>query len=236
MNRRLAEGHRWRIERLLRPLDPRDLSGTVQRRLDRAFATASRDGKAVGAVLAEQLGATRRRLRRFARRRDRASLSAREPPVFACDVSLAGLARWLRAAGYEAHVMHAADPAQSLAEAASRAFTLLTTDSRAVALRLARAPGAPLLWIPSDRTRLEQLEDVLAELNLPLREPRCMDCSGALEGVAKDAVLERIPPRTALWKDEYFLCSWCGKLYWRGTHWERIEARLRTLTEPGGGK
>jgi uncharacterized protein len=236
MNRRLAEGYRWRLERLLRPLDPRDLSGTVQRRLDRAFAAASRHREAPGAVLAERLGAIRRHLRRFARRRGRASLSAHAPPVFGCDVSLAGLARWLRGAGYEAHVVRAEEPGQALAEAGSRGWILLTTDSRAVALRLARAPDAPLLWLPSDRTRLEQLADVLAEMSLPVREPRCMDCSGTLEGVAKDSVRDRIPPRTALWKDEYFLCGWCGKLYWRGTHWERIAARLRTLTEQDAAK
>jgi len=86
------------------------------------------------------------------------------------------------------------------------------------------------------RTRLEQLADVLAEMSLPVREPRCMDCSGTLEGVAKDSVRDRIPPRTALWKDEYFLCGWCGKLYWRGTHWERIAARLRPLTEQDAAK
>jgi uncharacterized protein with PIN domain len=54
-----------------------------------------------------------------------------------------------------------------------------------------------------------------------------MACGGALEAVAKDTVRERIPPRTAAWKDEYFLCAACGRLFWKGTHWERIERRLR---------
>ena len=42
------------------------------------------------------------------------------------------------------------------------------------------------------------------------------------------AVAERIPPRTARWKDEYFVCARCGRLFWEGTHWERIRERLRS--------
>jgi hypothetical protein len=54
-----------------------------------------------------------------------------------------------------------------------------------------------------------------------------MACGGTLVPTPKDVVRPRIPPRTALWKDEYFVCAGCGQLFWRGTHWERIEATLR---------
>jgi hypothetical protein len=67
---------------------------------------------------------------------------------------------------------------------------------------------------------------VLRDLGLPLRAPRCMACGGPLRSVAKDEVRDRIPPRTARWKDDYFACEVCGKLFWQGTHWERIEPRL----------
>ena len=50
---------------------------------------------------------------------------------------------------------------------------------------------------------------------------------------AKGAVAERIPPRTARWKDEYFVCAACQRLFWRGTHWERIAARLKAVAEEG---
>jgi uncharacterized protein with PIN domain len=53
-----------------------------------------------------------------------------------------------------------------------------------------------------------------------------MACGGPLRPVAKDSVAERIPPRTARWKDDYFVCERCGRLFWPGTHWERIAARI----------
>jgi uncharacterized protein with PIN domain len=53
-----------------------------------------------------------------------------------------------------------------------------------------------------------------------------MACGGELEPRPKLDVRPRIPPRTALWKDDYFVCRACDRLYWQGTHWERIRPRL----------
>ena len=89
-----------------------------------------------------------------------------------------------------------------------------------------------VVWVPSALTMAEQLRLVAVELGLALREPRCMACGGALVPTPKEVVRPRIPPRTALWKDEYFVCAGCDRLFWRGTHWERIE---RTLAAGGGG-
>jgi len=83
------------------------------------------------------------------------------------------------------------------------------------------------LWVPSGLSMPEQLGIVLRDLGLGLRAPRCMTCGGELQAVEKDAVRPRIPPRTALWKDEYFVCAGCDRLFWRGTHWERISAALQ---------
>jgi len=68
---------------------------------------------------------------------------------------------------------------------------------------------------------------VALELGLTRREPRCMACGGALRPTPKEDVRSRIPPRTALWKDEYFVCAGCDRLFWRGTHWQRIDETLR---------
>jgi uncharacterized protein with PIN domain len=54
-----------------------------------------------------------------------------------------------------------------------------------------------------------------------------MACGGALAPKPKEEIRTRIPPRTALWKDEYFVCVECDRLFWHGTHWERIERTLR---------
>ena len=92
---------------------------------------------------------------------------------------------------------------------------------------MAGVEGDPeVLWVPSSLRRVRQLGVVLRDLDLEPRTPRCMSCGAELRAVPKQQVEARIPPRTALWKDEYFLCAGCDRLYWQGTHWQRIAARL----------
>jgi hypothetical protein len=151
-------------------------------------------------------------------------------PQFFCDAGLGGLARWLRAAGYEALWKRDIDDDDLLRRARATGTILLTTDSLLMERRVLRDGRVPALWMPPSLTPVEQLTLVLRELGLPVRPPRCMTCGGELQRVGKEAVKDRIPPKTARWLDEYFLCRQCDKLYWQGTHWQRIQRRLGTLT------
>jgi uncharacterized protein with PIN domain len=165
--------------------------------------------------------------------------------VFLCDESLGGLARWLRAAGYEARARRirfvVEPPPRSLArpgsdvllaDAAAGGLVLLTSVDDLLDRRRVRDGSVLALWVPTGLEPTIQLRLVLADLGLGLREPRCMSCGGALEARPKAAVAERIPPRTARWKDDYWTCRACGHLFWKGTHWERI---ARVLEDVAGG-
>ncbi len=149
------------------------------------------------------------------------------PPRFLCDPSLAGLARWLRAAGYEASLAPDVPGHRLPDEALRRGLVLLTSEAEAVDRRIAADGSLVVVWLPSALTMAEQLKMAALDLGLTLREPRCMACGGALVPTPKEEVRPRIPPRTALWKDDYFVCAECNRLFWRGTHWERIERTLR---------
>ena len=105
----------------------------------------------------------------------------------------------------------------------------LTTDSLLMERRVLRDGEIPALWVPPSLTPLQQLELVFDELRLPLRPSLCMSCGGPLQSVDKEAVRDRIPPRTYLWLDRYFECEQCGRLFWHGTHWQRIQGRLQGL-------
>jgi uncharacterized protein with PIN domain len=162
-----------------------------------------------------------------AAREKRASADAERSPRFLCDPSLGGLARWLRAAGYEAATAPDVAGHRLPDEALRRGLVLITTDAEVLDRRIVADGSLRVAWVPSALTTAEQLHMVALDLGLALREPRCMACGGVLVARAKDEVRPRIPPRTALWKDDYFVCAGCDRLFWRGTHWERIEATLR---------
>ncbi len=151
------------------------------------------------------------------------------PTVFWCDAGLGGLARWLRAAGYVSRWEPGIDDASLLARATSEHAAVITTDGMLLERSVVTSGRVPVFWLPPACGVIIQLRLVLRRWNLPLREPLCMKCSGALERVDKEAVRDRIPPRTYRWLEEYYLCQTCGRLFWRGTHWHRIAHRLKDL-------
>ena len=151
------------------------------------------------------------------------------PALFWCDAGLGGLARRLRAAGYQALWRADIDDDEVLREARKSSATLLTTDSLLMERRLLRDRIIPALWVPPTLKIPEQLALVFREFGLKVGEPRCMKCGGELLRGDKEALRDQIPPKTYLWLDEYFVCADCGKLFWRGTHWQRIADRLRNV-------
>jgi uncharacterized protein len=226
----IEHGFRRRFRDVLALVQPRRLEFGVELLVGRAKAAGARQGIPLVRAFAELYEFTRIRVERRLRLTGACSLVSPTwdrfrvaSPRFLCDSSLGGLARWLRASGYEAESC-ALEPGALRERARAGGRVLLTSDSRL----LDRSPLAELtvLWIPVSLPLGEQLRMTLRDLGLALREPRCMECGGALLPVAKDVVAARIPPRTALWRDDYALCDGCGHLYWRGTHWERIAQTL----------
>jgi uncharacterized protein with PIN domain len=145
------------------------------------------------------------------------------------------LARWLRAAGYDAAWQPDIADDELLRQARQTQATVLTTDGMLMERRLLRDRIIPVFWLPPTLGIPEQLALVFREFGLTLRGPRCMSCGGELRRGSKEALRGRIPPRTYRWLDEYFVCSRCGKLFWPGTHWRRIVEELAAL-QPDGGR
>jgi hypothetical protein len=149
--------------------------------------------------------------------------------VFWCDAGLGGLARWLRAAGYDSRWEAGIPDDDLLREARKIGATILTTDSLFMERRLLRDGIVPGYWLAPTLGVPAQLALVFGEFRLERREPRCMSCGGELRRVEKEALRERIPPKTYRWLDEYFVCARCDRLLWRGTHWMRIEQQLKEV-------
>jgi uncharacterized protein with PIN domain len=152
---------------------------------------------------------------------------------FACDAMLGGLARWLRAAGYDASWHSGIDDRDLVRLARDEGRVLLSCDTRIFEFAVIRDARQPALFVPLCLGPVEQLGHVLANLHLPLRVPRCMACGGELIDVSKDQVADRVPPRTFAWLDRFWQCSRCRHVFWHGTHWHRIAEALGRVPPPG---
>ena len=217
---RIRRGYEARFRALLRQARARRLDQGVEWLVGQARDLSAREGIALAEGLA-------RVYERSAARRTAPKVNTDPLPIrFFCDSGLGGLARWLRAAGYEAAWQpHIADD-ELLRQARTLPATILTTDGMLMERRLLRDGIIPSFWLPPTLSIRQQLALVFREFGLTLREPRCMSCGGELRPASKEALRDRIPPRTYRWRDDYFVCCRCDKLFWHGTHWQRIVSTL----------
>ena|SRR5438552_2635889 len=155
-------------------------------------------------------------------------------PTFACDAMLGGLARWLRAAGYDASWHHGIEDRDLVRLAAEQGRTLLTSDTRIFEFGVIRDGVQPALFVPVDLRPREQLAFVLCNLGLPLLKPRCMACGGELVEKTREEVAGRVPSRTHAWLDRFWECGQCRKVFWHGTHWDKIEKALAAAVAKRG--
>ncbi len=236
MDGRIEHGFRARFRALAVVAGRSDPGGWAAQRVGEVIGLARSEGAAPARALFEAWGSEIRAARSAWTSGEEGGGSTlppwsrfddSDPPRFLCDASLGGLARWLRAAGHEAALAPEVPGHRLPDEALGRGLVLLTTEAEALDRRMVADGRLVVVWVPSALTMAEQLHMVALDLGLSLRAPRCMACGGALRPTSKEEVRPRIPPRTALWKDEYFVCAGCDGLFWRGTHWERIEATLR---------
>jgi len=76
-----------------------------------------------------------------------------------------------------------------------------------------------------------QVRQVISELGLVPDRPlsRCVRCNVELEPRAMAAVLDRLPPHVRRTQRRFSECPRCERVYWPGTHWERMRERIGAL-------
>jgi uncharacterized protein len=147
---------------------------------------------------------------------------------FLCDAMLGGLAKWLRAAGYDTYYAREGTylSDRSLTrKALEEGRVLLTSDGGFLERKPVREGSVGFLRVPH-RPLEEQLRLVVEHFALVRRQSRCMECNGELEVVPPGAVAGRVPRGVAGYREEFFLCEGCGRVFWHGSHWDRIVGRL----------
>ncbi|MGH8853662.1 MAG: Mut7-C RNAse domain-containing protein [Telluria sp.] len=151
---------------------------------------------------------------------------------FVADAHLGGLARLLRMAGYDTLYdnFYHDDEIERVAREEGR--VLLTRD-RELLKRRSVEFGCYLHAIdPPD-----QLRELFSRLRLAggVRAfSLCLHCNLPLRPVAKAAVLDRLPARVAAMHEEFTTCDTCGRVYWKGTHYQRMRGLLASVALPAG--
>lgn len=152
-------------------------------------------------------------------------------PQFISDTYLGKLTRWLRIAGYDVLVPNDRSD-RNLVNTAIREKRILLTRDRGIMHRRVAADGTlEAIFIDSDDVteQVRQVFEKLGDRPKPAEFSRCATCNRELEYRRKEEVEGKVPPYVFQTQDSYTQCPGCERIYWHGTHWERMRERLEEL-------
>jgi len=149
---------------------------------------------------------------------------------FAADRMLGRLARMLRLLGYDTLYSPTVTLSQ-LQETAQRGDRIVLTRGDAPK----RFPSLPNVYSVKSEHPPEQLQDVVGHYSLDARAglwTRCTLCNAPIERVEKKQVESLLQPKILQFYAEFFRCTGCGHIYWRGSHVDRITKNLERMLGP----
>lgn len=146
---------------------------------------------------------------------------------FIADVHLGRLARRLRMLGFDTTY----DPDRNdkdIISSALRDRRIILTRDRDLLKNKRVTHG---YWVRSTDPR-QQLREVVARMDLRSRFApftRCMRCNGVTAARAAEDVSQQVPKRALARAGAFRQCVDCGKVFWEGTHVERMRGEIDSL-------
>jgi uncharacterized protein with PIN domain len=139
---------------------------------------------------------------------------------FIADVMLGRLAKQLRLLGFDVLYDRILDDNEIIRLALAQDRLILTRDTA-----LSERPlAANHLFIIHDDVRA-QIQQVLAASspNEPLRPlTRCSECNELLVAITREDARDLVPAHVYRTRDAFLRCSQCGRVYWTGTHVQKM--------------
>ena len=150
-------------------------------------------------------------------------------PRFILDSHLGKLARYLRLLGFD--VLYQREYLdQAIAHDAKRLERIvLTRDVGLLKNKIIRHG----YWMRKTNPK-KQIKEVIKRFHLakqirPFRV--CLECNGKIKKVAKKKILKRLLPETKKYYRQFFQCNNCQKIYWQGTHFEKLRAFIMSVSK-----
>lgn len=135
---------------------------------------------------------------------------------------LGRLSKWLRIVGFDAEY-YDSDNVSTLIIRALR-------EDRTVITRRKSIGNLKVITVNQDDVRA-QLREILAAFSYQPRETdlfrRCVVCNQELIQVEKAAIQDKVPEYVYATQSTFFRCPKCRRLYWKGSHWEHVQAFLQ---------
>jgi len=143
---------------------------------------------------------------------------------FVCDIHLGKLVKYLRMLGFDTLL---ADNKHKLFDILSSQNRIFLTKDRKIA-SLLKVKSCILI----SSNPYEQIREITYKLQLnKFSKPftRCVVCNCLLVSIDKQQVRDLLPPKVNDYQNEFFICNSCKKIYWKGTHYDRMINFIESL-------
>ena len=141
-------------------------------------------------------------------------------PKFIADVHLGKLTKYLRMIGFDVYYKNNLDDEEIINISIKERRAILTKD-RGILKRNEVTHG---YWVRSIKVE-EQVKEVIQRFDLQkeMKEfSRCLECNDLLKSIKKETIIEQLPLKVAQTQNEFYQCPSCKKIYWKGTHQQRM--------------
>jgi uncharacterized protein len=146
---------------------------------------------------------------------------------FILDVHLGRLAHLLRMLGFDCLYRKDFGDEEIRSIALKEKRIILTRDQNLLKVKTVTHG----YWLRSTEP-LEQMVEVIRRFDLKSAcKPfcRCLVCNGLIKKVNKHKIKDLIPDRVFNYYQEFFQCRSCTKLYWQGTHYQKMKEKISKI-------
>jgi uncharacterized protein len=149
---------------------------------------------------------------------------------FVADVHLGRTARYLRLLGFDTLYANDLDDDEIINISVLQKRIILTRD-----LQLLKNGQVTHGYYIRSGQPAEQVVEVIRRFDLAGKTTpfsRCTECNGQIITSSQEDIAHLLLPRTSEEFHEFSRCASCGKIYWRGSHYEQMKLWVEKVLEP----
>ncbi len=143
---------------------------------------------------------------------------------FIADIHLGDIVKYMRALGFDVCF----DPSLStrkIIEISKKKSRIILTKSRQL-LKFKEVTHAIFIRPGTTAEQIKRILDYLDIKDSIKPFSRCLRCNSVVKSVSKESIADRIPPKTKEFCDQYTYCKFCDKIYWKGTHFIKMNKAI----------
>jgi hypothetical protein len=147
--------------------------------------------------------------------------------TFIVDCMLGKLSKWLRILGFDVLYFSKIEDSELVRIAGRDGRVLLTRDTKLAG----RARTVRTLLIESEKweDQVRQVLDVFSLRDGAAPNSLCIACNLPLKSIPKERARNLVAPFVLERGRAFALCPGCGRVFWKGTHFEDMEGRIESL-------